>query len=62
VSIVGNFTLVLLLAVVEGFLQPACQIVVQVFDSFDGQAINDAGIFLLGFLDATATVPFVCSS
>ena len=52
-SLVATLTLVLLLAVVEGFLKPDCQIVVQVFGSFDAQAVNDARVLFLRFLDAT---------
>jgi hypothetical protein len=57
VSVVGNIPLVLLLAVVEGFLQPACQIVVQVFDSFDAQSVNGVRILFLGFTEVARLVP-----
>jgi hypothetical protein len=52
-SPVVNRNLVFLLAVVEGFLSPTCQIVAQVISFLDVQRVNDAGVLFLGFLDAT---------
>jgi hypothetical protein len=46
------FSLILLLAVIVGFLQPVFEIGIQVFSFLNAQKVNDSGIFLLGFLDA----------
>jgi hypothetical protein len=47
-----GFFLVLLLAVIVGFLQPASEISVQVFSFLNAQGVNNAGIFFLSFPDA----------
>ena len=44
--------MIVFLAVVVGFFQPTCEIIVQVFGLLDAQDVNDAWIFSLGFLDA----------
>jgi hypothetical protein len=45
-------SLVFLLAVIVGFLQPTCEVGVQVFLFVDPQEVNDAGVFFLYFFDA----------